>query len=511
LLTIRADRDVYYFGYEELFQRHPDVVEKLCASAPMLLETLFDGLVWRSRSTVDGMRRVNYYIKWLIQDQDGKFNESLSWLVQNGDPLVVSHPTAALAADLVWFRYCMYYFLGGRFYLLFTLCVFVAGQAILGKHRGPETFEENIAIFCCRVFLYFGSMCKLLYNQVKNFYIDLKSGSINRAYMLPIPEYLFEFKEAASLALVLTLVIMFFLEPILSCLKATSGLGMNSNDEGLYIFSGGCLSEEDADLYCIFSCIAMLLYWALLMDFAVMSMQVSAFVLVCSRVVSELCLFGLALGFLILSFGTAISSLNHSMLEYDGVHIWIYALFRISLGMFPASNYAIFGEYIPVLVAVAVFVSLVFVVLLNLLVAQLISAYSTMFKDMKGYARLDRAKVIVSEMEQVTQKSWSRFLAKLNFEEKLEFNQGDVGLPGGVQVLEPANASVVTEDSIKRYGGATAPTVPWPEEDVAVEEDRFERLEKLLIKAGKRKKGTSQGSGISGKGSHGGGEPAHVQ
>ena len=49
-------------------------------------------------------------------------------------------------------------------------------------------------------------------------------------------------------------------------------------------------------------------------------------------------------------------------------------------------------------------------------------------------------------------------------EERLEFNQGDIGLPGGVQVLEPANVSSVTVDAIKRYGGSTAPTMPWPEE-----------------------------------------------
>lgn len=114
LLTIRADRDVYYYGSEALFSRHPDLVHKLCLSgstqenstrkwgksdeisgksreishfqtriscetalnvaqtglkvgqkavrgAPSLLEPLLDGLVWRSRATLDGQRRVNYY------------------------------------------------------------------------------------------------------------------------------------------------------------------------------------------------------------------------------------------------------------------------------------------------------------------------------------------------------------------------------------------------------------------------------------------------------------------
>ena len=56
------------------------------------------------------------------------------------DPHVVSHCAAALAADLIWFRFAVFYFLRGRCYLLFTLCVFIAGQAILG-HR-EESFED---------------------------------------------------------------------------------------------------------------------------------------------------------------------------------------------------------------------------------------------------------------------------------------------------------------------------------------------------------------------------------
>ena len=44
LLTIRADRDNYYFGCDELFQRHPDIVKRLIADAEYLLPVLLDGL-----------------------------------------------------------------------------------------------------------------------------------------------------------------------------------------------------------------------------------------------------------------------------------------------------------------------------------------------------------------------------------------------------------------------------------------------------------------------------------
>ena len=50
LLTIRADRDRYYYGMDIMFERHPDIIKRLCMDAPALLPTLLDGLIWRSPS-----------------------------------------------------------------------------------------------------------------------------------------------------------------------------------------------------------------------------------------------------------------------------------------------------------------------------------------------------------------------------------------------------------------------------------------------------------------------------
>lgn len=101
LLSIRADRENYYYGADALFEHHPElvlrlcdsatellslssvtrargikgslkaieyVVEALCAKAAGLLWTLLEGLIWRSRVTQRGLRRVNYFIKNLLQD-----------------------------------------------------------------------------------------------------------------------------------------------------------------------------------------------------------------------------------------------------------------------------------------------------------------------------------------------------------------------------------------------------------------------------------------------------------
>lgn len=53
-----------------MFERHADIIHRLCIDAPALLPVLLDGLIWRSRVAEGGMRRVNYYIKHLVVDAE---------------------------------------------------------------------------------------------------------------------------------------------------------------------------------------------------------------------------------------------------------------------------------------------------------------------------------------------------------------------------------------------------------------------------------------------------------
>merc|ERR1711879_507558 len=101
-------------------------------------------------------------------------------------------------------------------------------------------------------------------------------------------------------------------------------------------------------------------------------------------------------------------------------------------------------------------------------------------------------------------------LTALKLDEPLEFNEGDIGLAGGIQVQEPSNANPTTVDAIRRFGGSTSPTMPWPEEEGFGndEDDKFERLEKVILRAtkkmggdGSKKKGGSSSMGQSGSGS----------
>merc|ERR1712187_913189 len=164
---------------------------------------------------------------------------------------------------------------------------------------------------------------------------------------------------------------------------------------------------------------------------------------------------------------------------------------------------------------------------MNMLIAQLACSYGSTYQDMVGFARLRRIKLIVETMPSVSAKNWASFLGGLKLDQRLEFNEGDVGLAGGIQVNEPASAHPTTVDMIRRFGGSTSPSIQWPEEDGAGDDDsdKFDRLENLIKKTmeritksigsgggGRKGKGNSSagnsGSGDGGGGGSGGGSDA---
>merc|ERR1711953_414521 len=104
----------------------------------------------------------------------------------------------------------------------------------------------------------------------------------------------------------------------------------------------------------------------------------------------------------------------------------------------------------------------------------------------------------------------------LRLEQRIEFNEGDIGLSGGIQVLEPASSHPTTVDMIKRFGGSTSPSIAWPEEENQDDDtDKFERLQTLVKRTmerlnktggGGRKKGGKGSSSADQSGSGGGGD-----
>jgi len=273
--------------------------------------------------------------------------------------------------------------------------------------------------------------------------------------------------------------------------------------------------KKVADAYGILSAVVMILYFLRLIDMTAFSNKVSAYVLMCGDVLPEVGLYLIGMSFTILMFSAAVNSLNQAYATLGNDALALLTFLEIGLRMYDEGVYNLMHESGWVYALVIGFVITISVFLINLLIAQIGSSYAAIYNDMLGYARLRRINIINTTMPFVAKTRWNAWVESLRLEDRLEFNQGDVGLPGGIQVTEPASANPTTVDSIRRFGGSTSPAMQWPEEDHDGDgdNDRFDRLEKMLQRlfkaggGGGKRKGRA---GSSGAGSSGGGNTGTV-
>lgn len=336
-------------------------------------------------------------------------------------------------------------------------------------------------------------MTQLMYTHMTRCFRQIRDRKLVWIYgWIPIPAYLKSWQDSAGFVLMVMLIMMIILEPILWCI----------GHDGGKLFYQFCQEADEMQMpYSIFSMLAMLLYFALLIDLAVLSTKVSAYVLVCIRMLSEVSLFLLALFAFLLAFASGISVIKHNQPDFAGIHKGLLALLEMTMQMFDGAHYERYESDPLVLVCVFVFLVCIVVFLFNMLVAQLTCAYEAVYSDMIGYARLERIEIIVGVMPVVSEKRWRGFCESLKLDQKCEFNAGDIGVTGGIQILEAANLNPTTQDMIKRFGGSTSVEMQWPQEQEGTggdENDRFDRLETLIQKTLKRI--TKSGGGGRGKG-----------
>eukprot|EP00929_Paragymnodinium_shiwhaense_P092830 TRINITY_DN5283_c0_g1_i2.p1 TRINITY_DN5283_c0_g1~~TRINITY_DN5283_c0_g1_i2.p1 ORF type:complete len:2305 (-),score=689.54 TRINITY_DN5283_c0_g1_i2:325-7239(-) len=493
LLTIRADREKYYFGVTPLFERHPDIVVKLIKDAPMLLPGMLNGMVWRSRTAKEGLRRVNYYVEHLVRDNEGMFAPTLGWLVEARDPKIIAHPVIVLVSDTVWNGLVKRQFSLSKIWFVFSLFVFVMAQAVLPRMDNRDDEIIRVFILLGRIINYVLTMGRLIITHVGASTTAFKTGETYKVkvgrFNIPVcPHYVAEGYQLGSFLLMIMLTLLCAHEPMFLCLdfKDIQLPPLRCVDQTEYIFR-----------YSIFSMLAMILHWTLVVDLAVFNTALSAFCLVVNQVLSEIGRFVIAFIFLLLTFATAVSVLQHSYIEMMDTGAAVVCLFAITLQIYE-DDYRDMLDDPALLVAVFLFVLFSAILLLNLLVAQLGCSYEYIYQDSVGYARLRRAQVICETIEVCPVKKWNRFLTDLGLHLPIEFNEGDVGLSGGMQILEEGSLHPVTVDTITRYGGSCAPELPWPEDDSAQldgDDDRFDRMEEAIQKTLKKLAGEKNGSG----------------
>jgi len=525
LLTIRADRDRYYYAVDDLFGRHEDVILRLCQDARGIVSVLLDGLVWRSRYTEQGRRRVNYFVKHLLIDSKGSFNNAMSWIVDMKDPKIVCHPLLVLLSDTVWNGPVIHTFLALKAWLWLMMTLYIIAQSILKSYGHNEAGLDvgnatRIATFVFRVFVYVFCCGQLIIYHSKVSIEAYKNKETVKIRGVLIPEYLLSFQEYITVLQALTLLLMLALCPKLWCMghwwEDYYGYGVLTDHCPQAHHAPDHIGEAQATLpYGILSTVTMLIFFARMVDLAVVNNTVSAYVIMSGQVMVEVALFLLALGFVIVAWACSVEALFElNTQNFDNVADSMLSYLSNAFGLFNPTEYELIyrsGGWIYLLFIL--FIITVHIFLINLLIAQICSAHQAVYLDIIGYARMRRIISIYQTMPYVTSITWEKWITTLGLDERLEFNMGDIGLAGGMQVKEPANANITIVDSIRRFGGSTSPAVPWPqEEEDGDEQQGFERLEKLMQRVAKkveggggkkRGKGGSSGMGSSGAGSTG--------
>merc|ERR1719409_239901 len=314
----------------------------------------------------------------------------------------------------------------------------------------------------------------MIYGHVSKIVGACRRGEMVYLGKCGLPLYLTNWQEAFNLVLMLILIVMLCTEPIIHCFGS----------DGAELFATACPEVKDMSAtYYAFNMVAMILYYTLLLDLAVFNNRVSAYVLVCGRMLSEIALFLLAMFSVLTMLSSALSCLEQDDEAFKTIPAGFSALWEMMLGMFSSDHYKSLRNEPVVLLGVYshLVVSLVF--LINLLIAQLCCSYDAIYADMVGFARLKRSRIIVETMPTVSPKRWMLFKESLGFENRIEFNEGDIGVAGGIQVLEAASANPTTSDTIKRVGGTTSALAQWPEEAGDAEDDKFGNLEAMIKKA----------------------------
>merc|ERR1711861_99622 len=132
------------------------------------------------------------------------------------------------------------------------------------------------------------------------------------------------------------------------------------------------------------------MYYVLLIDFAVFNNRISAYVLVCRKMATEVSLFITALIFVILMFSSSFSCLVHADVHFAGLGSSSLSLWEMLMGLYGNADFVKLHNNSFLLIGCFIFLVLASIFLTNMLVAQLSCAYDGVYADMVGYARLKR-------------------------------------------------------------------------------------------------------------------------
>eukprot|EP00919_Chromeraceae_sp_WS-2016_P004889 GHVR01011577.1.p1 GENE.GHVR01011577.1~~GHVR01011577.1.p1 ORF type:complete len:497 (+),score=60.24 GHVR01011577.1:365-1855(+) len=448
LLTIRADRTGYYYGRPSLFKYHPDLIKVLKNESPELLKVVFDGCVWESTTVQNGKRRTNYYIAELWGDPSSRmgafvWQSPLAELVKFGDPDIMSHPTIEFLINLKWKHYGRTTFMIEQTVNMLVLLFFTLGFAAFGEpEKGSDIISSIITfrIIACALtalqfcYILFGAMFILLFRE---------PTQVTKNIVLPY-QLLNKWKIMRVIYAVCTLV-------------AYAG-----DPTFAYEWLPHAVS---------FLAIASVLVWLLLLEVVVALPALAAFFHAVMRMLGDVLKFFAILLLVLCAFGSALTIVAHKSEDFISFGRSVYVLLCFVLQIREPN--VIDDQTFPVtgIIAFILFTACAIILLLNLLIAQITTAYEYVHLKVKGYALIDKAKFCLEGEAGTSIKKRIDIFKQLGLDYPLDFDVNEVGPSGGVQVLEPSYKRMLEgtiygrNERPLRFSGPIGDKLPWPKSE----------------------------------------------
>jgi hypothetical protein len=453
LLTIRGDMTGYYYGRQELFDYHPDLVQQLTSKAPGLIDTLLDGCLWHSKDRSDSRHvKVNYYVADLYGDPERKpdvWTSPLAVFVQESGSETFTHPAVRKVLELKWNAFGLRLFVLSELGAATVLVLFVLThtQLVAGEigDMGCSPMDTTLSIMnaVSAFMLLTYQLCVITMQLVRRKTIPVGF----KGMQLTVPRYLSHFWTWVRLFAGVLVVVLFFVD----------GCGPVGHHTATHRRAGQLISTRIVPTEIAMQAFAALLLWVQITQATIVSTRMAAFTYIIGIMVDDLVNTFVMIAILLLAFASALSIVHDAPFAtfQDSVLILTEEILGLAAGDILEDV-----SWLTMLLVV-VFIIAVVVGFLNILVAQLTITYKGLNKHKEGFALKHRASVCL-DIEDLLPVRWrTKIFRSFGFDEPLAFGKDDVGPPGGIQVLEPEGCDRYEPDRIMRFTGASSQNDPW--------------------------------------------------
>jgi len=483
LLTIRADIHGYYYGREELFKYHDDLIGEVLRESPDSMPILLDGLLWHSKEKLPGRQvRVNYYIRDVYGEPQKDIDSwvtPLGRFIVLGDNQIFLHPVVKRTLQLKWEKFGLALFCLKEIWYLGMLITFMIGHVQDPSGCIGRLQKDRIALSIMAAITLALQMKMVMTHVLKRLCLTYQIGP----FEVQVPRCLTSIWTLVRITSCVLLIYVMSRNGCNQCLNdPTSPSCTNSSTRAVYYDD----PEERIGLLQQFSLLAAkakgdtgtatttsstsskdrsamafvgVLLWIQMFQACILSTPLAAFTYTIGIMFLDISHSLFMIFILISGFGSALTMIGEPPFD-QGWDTTLAVLLQEVLGV-SQQYYPEIGSFTRFLLIV--YVSAVTVGMLNILIAQLTITYDKLSSEKEGYAMKHRATVCLDIEGFLPYFIRKRIFDDVGFDQPLPFSSNDSGPAGGVQMFERDDMPNYVPDRILRFTGDASPEDPWPE------------------------------------------------